>query len=177
GGATIAASATRSLARRIAVRVWTVAPLRRVSSIADRVATSPTGSSAMLYAYRDRAVPSTRNVNPSYWPSVARAASLMDHSSASLAICRLATIGGVSKRLAIDGIADSRRTMRSPAARKDLAAFGSLMALHLDFVARDVTDACWETSASGRTGSLVKLGCGFASVFARCLMPSVRRLR
>jgi hypothetical protein len=52
----------------------------------------------------------------------------MDHSS-PLAICGLATIDGVSKRLTTDGIADSWRTMRSPAARNDLAALGSLIAL------------------------------------------------
>ena len=67
--------------------------------------------------------------------------------------------------------------MRSPAARKDLADRGSLIALHLDFVARDVTDACWGISASGRAGSFVKLGCGFAGVFARYLMPTTGRVR
>src|SRR5438105_696038 len=54
----------------------------------------------------------------------------MDHSSASPAMSGLtATTEGVSKRLTTDGIADSWRTMRSAAARNDLAARGSLIAL------------------------------------------------
>jgi hypothetical protein len=61
----------------------------------------------------------------------------MDHSSASPAICGLVAIDGVSNRLITDGIADSCRTMRSPAARKDLAALGSLIAL-TSLVAREM---------------------------------------
>jgi len=45
---------------------------------------------------------------------------------------------GVSKRLTTDGIADSCRTMRSAAARKDLAARGSLIVLTSTFVAREL---------------------------------------
>ena len=81
----------------------------------------------------------------------------MDHSSAPLVVFGLpTTTDGVSKRLTTDGSADSCRTMRSPAARNDLAARGSLIALTSTLFARDVTDACWETSASGCAGSVVK---------------------
>src|SRR4029078_13291524 len=124
------------------------------------------GSSRTLYDLR-RVALSTTNVRASYSPSVASGGGLIDHSSASRAISRRAEIDGVSKRLTTDGIAVSCRTMRSPAARNDLAALGSLIAIHLDICsARVLTDACWGISASGRVGSLVKRWQCLCIVFA-----------
>src|SRR5467141_3712605 len=116
-------------------------------------------------------------VSASYWPSIASAASLLDHSSVSPEISDLAAIDGVSNRLTTDGIADSCRTMRSPAARNDLAARGSLIGLTSTFVARDmcrrvVGNISIGVRGVGRQTLLLSL-----HVFACALIPAAGRGR
>jgi hypothetical protein len=96
------------------------------------------------------------NISASYCPSIASAASLLDHSSVAPAISGLVAIDGVSSRLTTEGIADSCRTMRSPAARNDLAALGSLIALTSSLFARDIHRRVLGTSALRRVGWVVK---------------------
>src|SRR2546423_83104 len=97
----------------------------------------------------------------------------MDHSSAAPEMSGLRVIDGVSKRLTTDGVADSCRTMRSAAARNDLAAFGSLIALPRSRLRARCDRRVLGNISIGprvvvRQSRLLSL-----HVFARCLMPPI----